>query len=383
MSELVKRPLRVCYFGTYRENYSRNTSMIGGLRRAGVEVIECHTTLWHGIEDRVETVSGGWRRPAFWARVVRAYFRLLLLYRQVGVYDVMVLGYPGILDVLLGRILSRLRRKPLVWDVFMSVYLIALERGLDTKNRISISLLRWLERQALRLPDMLIQDTAEYVLWFGTSYGISPQRFRLVPTGADDSVFKPLAQPATDDASFQVVYFGSFIPNHGVGYIIEAANNLRNEKAIQFELIGDGPERDKAVKMARDYGLNNVVFVEWLDKNDLVDHIGQAHVCLGAFGTTPQSLMTVQNKIYTTMAMAKPLISGDSQAARQAFKHGEEIILCKREDGTALAKAIRMLWQDPDLRARLAENGYQRFKHEYGLEAIGARFAEHLREAVG
>ena len=61
----MNKPLRVCYFGTYRANYNRNQMMIAGLRLNGVEVIECHATLWHGIEDRVETTKGGWRKPAF------------------------------------------------------------------------------------------------------------------------------------------------------------------------------------------------------------------------------------------------------------------------------------------------------------------------------
>ena len=73
------QPLRVCYFGTYRANYSRNQIMIEGLRCNGVEVIECHETLWHGIEDRVQTASGGWLHPSFVCRVARVYWRLLKL----------------------------------------------------------------------------------------------------------------------------------------------------------------------------------------------------------------------------------------------------------------------------------------------------------------
>jgi glycosyltransferase involved in cell wall biosynthesis len=383
MSDALNQPLRICYFGTYRDNYSRNQIMIGGLRRVGVEVIECHETLWHGIEDRVQAVSGGWLRPVFWMRVVCAYARLLHLYRKVGDYDVMVLGYPGILDVFLGRILTRLRKKPLVWDVFMSVYLIALERDLDRKSSISIKILRFLERQALRVPDMLIQDTREYVAWFAAIHGISPTRFRLVPTGADDSIFQPIDQPPGETDQFRVLYYGSFIPNHGVEYIVEAANLLRDEQAIQFELIGNGPERDKALRLMQQYDLTNVEFVAWLDKSALLEHIAQADVCLGAFGITPQSMMTVQNKIYEATAMAKPLISGDSDAISAAFEHGLEIYLCKREDSASLADAIRTLWQYPELRKRIAENGYQRFKKDYGLESIGHRFKTHLHEVAG
>ena len=135
--------LRVCYFGTYRAEYSRNRILIEGLRRNGVQVIECHERLWDGIEDRVETVQGGWKRPGFWWRVATVYARLLRRYWQIGgAYDVLVVGYPGQLDVFLARLLTWLQRKPLVWDIFMSIYLIALERGLDAKSRLGVDLLR-------------------------------------------------------------------------------------------------------------------------------------------------------------------------------------------------------------------------------------------------
>src|SRR4030065_2574063 len=132
-------PLRVCYFGTYRENYSRNQMMITGLRLNGVIVDECHETLWHGIEDRVRAASGGWMRPSFWGRILSTYLRLIRHYLQVGDYDVMMVGYPGQMDVFIARILTWLKHKPLVWDVFMSIYLIAVERGLDKRNRFGIN----------------------------------------------------------------------------------------------------------------------------------------------------------------------------------------------------------------------------------------------------
>jgi hypothetical protein len=46
-----------------------------------------------------------------------------------------------------------------------------------------VNLLRQIERRALALPDLLIQDTADYVDWLHETYGVSKERFRLVPTG--------------------------------------------------------------------------------------------------------------------------------------------------------------------------------------------------------
>lgn len=387
-SAMTKTPrplneLRILYFGTYRAEYSRNRIMLEGLRRAGVQVSECHASLWHGVEDRVQAASGGWWKPAFIGRWLRAYGQLLQRYFQAGDYDVLVVGYPGQADVFLARLLSWLRGKPLAWDVFMSIYLIAVERGLQARSPLSIRLLRGLEWLACRLPERLILDTEEYVAWFGRVHGVAPARFRLVPTGADDRLFQPHPPASRTDGIFRVLYYGTFIPNHGVSAIIEAARCLADQNGIQFELIGEGPDRPAAQRLSAEYGLTHLSFHGWMEQQELIEHAARADVCLGAFGLTPQSVMTVQNKIYEGLAMARPVLTGDSPAVRAVLQHGEHVYLCRRADGAALAQAILDLYHDPDLCRRLAEQGHRRFIEQFDLEHNGRLYATHLQELAG
>lgn len=386
-----KPPLRVCYFGTYRQNYSRNRIMMTGLRRNGVTVLECHETLWQGIEDRVNTVSGGWRRPAFWGRIARTYGRLLRRYWSLRRdYDILIVGYPGQFDLLLARLLSWWQGKPLVWDVFMSIYLIALERGLDNESALAVQLLRRLEWLACRLPDRLILDTAEYVNWFQQVHGVDPSRFRLVPTGADSDQFVPLPTNPTihestekvemSAAPSRVIYYGTYIPNHGVLTMIEAAHHLLDDPTIHFELIGQGPDRAAAEALVQQYALTNVTFIDWLEQSALVARVADATLVLGAFGTTPQSLMTVQNKIYEGLALGKTVLSGNGPAVRAALVADREIVLCVRNDGAALAATIRRLCADPVYCAEVAQAGHARFRRDYALTPLGARYRAHLLE---
>jgi glycosyltransferase involved in cell wall biosynthesis len=314
--------------------------------------------------------------------VLRAYLRLVKRHRQIGDYDVMVAGYPGQMDVFLARYLSRRRGKPLVWDIFMSIYLIALERGLDQRSRFTVNLIRRIEQRALTLPDLLIQDTEDYVDWLHTTYGVPKERFRLVPTGADDRVYQPSPPGENEDNNLRVIYYGTFIPNHGVGTMLEAAHLLSGERDICFEFIGDGPEREKVQARAGQLHLGNVDFIPWLEQSELVKRVAQADILLGAFGNTPQSRMTVHNKIYEGLAMGKAVISGDSPAMRAAIAHGEHIYLCERENPAALAEAILVLRNDPQLRAQLGQNGYRLFKEKYSLAQIGRLAGSHLREVA-
>lgn len=379
---MIGRQLRVCYFGTYRASYSRNQIMIEGLRQNGVDVVECHEPLWLGIDDRVQAASGGWLNPRFIARAVRAYWRLVKAYHKIDDYDVMVLGYPGQIDVYLARLLTRLRRKPLVLDVFMSLYLIAWERGLTARHRFTGRLIFLLEKGALLLPELLIQDTSEYVNWLRRTFGIDSAHFELVPTGADDRLFHPIAHEKSRDGLFRVLYYGTFIPNHGVRHIVDAARLLSDEVDILFELIGQGPQKEEVMNLVQDYGLTNVSTTAWLEKEELIRRIMAADVCLGAFGTTPQSQMTIQNKIYEGLAMAKPVITGDSESVRQSLVHGTHVYLCERADPQSLAEAICILKRDPELRQQLAVGGYKLFNAQFSLQRNGARYAAHLRELV-
>jgi glycosyltransferase involved in cell wall biosynthesis len=378
---------RICYFGTYRRDYPRNQILIEGLRRAGYEVLECHVPLWGTEADRVQVASGGWMKPAFIGRFLRAYWRLLARYRQTGAYDVLVIGYPGQIDVFVGWLLAGLRGKPLVWDVLNSLYLITLERGIRQRSRITVEMIRLVERLACKLPDRMLLDTEQFVAWFVQTHGANPSRFRLVQIGADERLFQPLDNPTPKDPHgyFRVLYYGTYIPNHGVETIIEAARNLQtspspNDQQVRIKLIGTGPDLPKARALAEKYSLVNVTFIDWLETAELSEHIATADLILGAFGRTQQLLLTNNNKIYEGFAMRKAVLSARTPALPAVLEHGVHLYLCERGDAGSLADAIRALQADPDLRQRLADNGYRVFHDHFTVTHIGAQFAAHIAE---
>jgi glycosyltransferase involved in cell wall biosynthesis len=394
MSEVSSRPLRVCYFGTYRANYNRNQIMIAGLRLAGIEVVECHETLWRGIEDRSWAAAGGWLTPAFWVRLVRAYLRLLRRYRQVGAYDVLVAGYPGILDVFLARILANLRGKPLVWDVFLSIYEVACERGWQQSRPFSVRLLNWVEALALRMPHLGLLDTPFYADWFRKQYPRLHTPLDHVLIGVDERIFStpesfspaPAGEATLADErqepACRVLYYGTYLPNHGIRIILEAMQLLTDHPEIQLEMVGKGVEASLAHELAAQWRLSNITFVDWLEKQELVKRILQADIILGAFGNTLHSLVTVHNKTYEGLAMGRVVLTGDSPVMRQYFHPGEDVYLCRQADPHGLAQAILTLAADPQLRKRIGENGRRHVQAHFTLHHIGASFGEILRRLV-
>lgn len=359
--------MRVCYFGTYRKEYIRNRLMIDRLKMGGINVIECHETLWLDYQDRENIVAKGWKDPRYWLRFFIVYTRLLNKYRKFGKYNLMIVGYPGQLDVIIAKILTIIRKKPLIWDFYMSVYLIANERKLAQKSRIGVMVLRLLEKFSFHLSDWIIVDTDAYAEWIHNEYSVKHDKLWFLPLGADDRIFKPKSEPNSKD-TFKCLYYGSYIPNHGLEYVIEAANLLRDDSSIIFELVGDGPEKHKILGLVDNYNLSNVKFLDWTSQEVLVEKISQADICLGSFGNTPQALMTMQNKIHECMAMGKVIINGDSPVMQSQLRDNANIILCAREDPLSLADKIISIKNNPLLRKSIGSEAFQYYQDHLSLD---------------
>jgi len=376
------RPLRVCYFGTYRAGYTRNQIILKGLQaQPDVAVHVCHATLWHGIEDRVAQASGGWRNPRFWGRVVSAYRDLIRAHAAAPAYDVMLIGYPGQFDAYLGRRLARGRGAPVALDILMSLHLVAEERGLVAAHPTTGALLFRLERGGLRRPDLLIAENPEYGDYIAGKYGLPRERFRYVPHGADETIFHPRPARPPDDR-FRVTYHGGYLPSHGMDAILGAAALLRDQPGVCFEFYGSGPEKERIVRRAAELGLSNITFHGFVDQDELLDGLATAHVCLGVFGTTRQANFTVQNKVWEGLAMGRPVISGDSPTIRAALADRQEVYLVARNSPEALAAGLTELRADPALRERIAAAGHARYLAGNSIGAIGRQMADALRGLV-
>lgn len=374
--------MRVCYFGTYRSNYSRNQMMIEGLRQVGVDVIECHRPLWRGFEDRVAIVNGGWKKPAFSWRVIRTYSGLLGEFFKLKDYDVMIVGYPGYIDIFVAYVLSLIKKKPLIWDVFNSLYLMMTERRVGTTSPLMVKFVKHLERFAFRLPSRLILDNEVFIEWFQRIYNINVERFRTVPIGGDNRYFYPILGRKKQDKFFRVVYYGTYIPNHGVEYIIGAAQLLQDDPEIRFVMIGKGPDREKAQNLVLQANLRNVEFIDWVDWTELAQYIAQMDVVLGAFGISEQLLLTNNNKIYEAFAMYKPVVSSKSPAMPAVLQHGIHMYMCDRGNSISLAEAIRTLKKDPVFCQEIAKQGNKIFKEYFDLKHIGIRLLEIIQETL-
>lgn len=376
--------MRVCYFGTYDVEQSRNTVIIQGLRQNGVEVVECHVRLWRNTADKIESVKGGLFKPGLLCRVLGSYLKLIQRYVRIGDHDVVVVGYAGHFDLFLAKLLTFFSRKPLVFDALLSLTeTIVEDRGLVPQDSFLARLARLVDKYSCRLADLVLVDTAAHIQHFHRDLGVSLDKLRQVPVGADEVYFRG-PSPVGEGNPFTVLYFGQYIPLHGVNYIIEAAKMLEEDADIRFELVGDGQTYEEALSLAERLQVKNVTFHrKWFSPEDLIaKHIKPADVCLGVFGDSPKAQRVVPIKVFVALAMGKPVITGDSPAAREVLTHGTDAFLCEMANPHALAQAILLLKGDRPLREKIAREGYRSFQNRFSSQVIGATVKKYLTEVI-
>lgn len=348
--------MRICYFGDFDPEYSRNRVIIKGLQENGAEVLLCNER------------SRGWDR---WRSLAQKHSSLK------GAYDMLIVGYSDSrYAVPFAKLLSR---KPVVWDAFYSLYdSLIFDRKLARPRSVKAAYYWFLDWLSCTFADKILLDTNAHIDYFSKTFGVSWSKFLRVFVGTDNSVFYP-REPKERSGAFTVHFHGKFIPLQGIEYILKAASLLKGEQ-IQFHILGKGQEYQRARELAEQFKLDNVIWIDRVPYSELPDWIAQADVVLGIFGDTPKTQRVIPNKVYEAIAMAKPVISADTPAMHELFSDKENIFLCAPADGKDLAEKILKLKEDVSLRERIAKGAHALFMEYASLSVIGKGVLGHLAE---
>ena len=181
-----------------------------------------------------------------------------------------------------------------------------------------------------------------------------PKLPRVVPEAIDMAAWKELLarNPAeTEPGKFTVLTVCRFYPRKRLPLLLEAAEKLRQEiPALEFRIVGDGPERGRLHALLGEMHLEDTV--RWLG-NLSADDLAREYNRCDVF-----CLPSVQEGFgivfLEAMAAGKPIVAANAAAVPEVVPQG---LLVEPESGAALAEGLRRIHADAPLRARLAEAG--------------------------
>lgn len=258
-------PLRIVAWGTYDLGKPRDRILLRGLRENGVEVLECHSDIWQGVEDKSQVT--GWRQKLqLVANWLVAYPGLVYRYLHLPKHDAVLVPYLGQLDILVLWPIAKLRRHPIVLDAFLSLYNTVVEdRQLVGKHNPLAYALFAMEWLACHAADLVIVDTNAHGEYFRSTFHIDPKRIQRVFVGVEPECFPP-APPLQSKAQHEplrVLFYGQFIPLHGIDTVVQAAK-LTQVENIHWHLIGNGQEARRIEQLIADQRPNNLTWTPWV-----------------------------------------------------------------------------------------------------------------------
>lgn len=339
---------RFLVWGTFDTGKPRVRMLLDALRLEDPALPVCHRNPWAGIEDKSQ-VKGIAARLAVLARWLLAYPALIAAYLRAPRHDIVVVPYPGNLDVLVLWPLARLRGAKICWDMFLSLYdTAAIDRAMLKRGGVLARLLYAAEWLSTRAADRILLDTRAHAAYIADLFSLPAAKVGAFQVGAETDLFVRAETPPAGQ-SLEVLFYGQFIPLHGLDIIVEAIALVEQDRAappIRFTIVGQGQEQPRIDALIASERLQTVERIRWVDFADLPALIARSSFSLGVFAQDGKGTRVIPNKVFQILSVGRPLITMDSPAIRELVAPSPALRLVPPGDASALAAAILALAQD-------------------------------------
>jgi glycosyltransferase involved in cell wall biosynthesis len=370
---------RIVFWGTYDTGKPRVRLLLAGARAMGLEVLECHSDIWKGVEDKSQLygIKANAKRIL---SLFLSYPLLVYRYLQLPPHDVLVVGYMGQFDIIVIWLFARLRRVPICWDVFISLYdTVVVDRKIVPKKSMAALLLYILEWLSSRAANQLFMDTLAHAEYFKKLYRLRSNSVQHIYVGAEPNIFKKKGIIQKPKEIFTILFYGQFIPLHGIDTIVRSAKIIEESREnVRWILIGKGQEEPYIDELIKKIGVNSIHRISWVPYEQLIEYINEADICLGVFGASGKATRVIPNKVYQILSVGKPLITADTPAIREIYQESPILRFVESGNPEALAMTILDLWET--LEELVDIKAYLKQLPVIGYVEVGKQFLDLLKK---
>jgi glycosyltransferase involved in cell wall biosynthesis len=300
--------------------------------------------------------------------------------------DVVVATSPQFFNVLGGCLLSMVRRRPFVFEL-RDLWPDSISAVGAMQEGMAIRFLRrveyWLYRRAARIVsvthsfrDILVRN------------GIAAEKIAVVPNGVDPEDFTPGPKPVDLEqqlglaGKFVAAYVGTIGMAHGLGTILDAAEQLKRRDDIAFVLVGTGAEHARLESEARTRGLANVLFVGAVGKTEVKRYWRLCDAAVVLLRDLPLFQHVIPSKIFEAWGSARPVILGVRGESAGIVKAADGGVVISPEDAGALAEAVQRMADRPQEARDHGLAGRKHVELEYDREDLATRMLAVLKDAA-
>lgn len=211
-------------------------------------------------------------------------------------------------------VVARVNRGVLVVDGFVGQYETMVEDW--KKARPGTLRARWyslVDRIACRVADLVLIDTRVRARALADAH--PGTEVLSLPVGSP-AWARPGSRPEQGSGGVaKVLYYGNYIPLHGLPVVLEAVRRAVGETELSVTLIGNGTPRPEIERRASELGLDHVCrFVDPVPEEELAGHLADADIVLGIFGDSDKARTVIANKVWQGLASGRTVVTRTSPA---------------------------------------------------------------------
>ena len=288
-----------------------------------------------------------------------------------------------------GLLTARTKRAPFVFEIRDLWPAVPVALG-ALKAKPAIGTAEWLERRLYNGAERIV------VLSEGSREelrrrGIPDDKLVFIPNAADLDVFRPEVVDSEFRARhglegrFVALYAGAMGRANGLDQLVDAAAALRRwgDTRVAIVALGDGGERPRLEERAQELGLDNLLFLPAVPKDELAGILGAADVTLTVFAPHPILETNSPNKFFDSLAAGKPVVVNLDGWLRGLVEEHEAGVWVPAGNAEALAGALSALAANPERVEQMGRKARALAEREFGRDEMADRLARTLEEAAG
>lgn len=217
--------------------------------------------------------------------------------------------------------------------------------------------------------------------------GIDGDKISIVTNGVDIGRFsyrakdEKLARDLGLEGKFVVGYIGTHGMAHALGTVLGAAALIKYRPGFEdvcFLFLGHGAEKASLVRRAQNEGLENVLFLDTVSKDEVPRYWSLLDISLINLRRIDLFKAVIPSKLFESMAMGIPVLLGVEGEAKDILEEEGVGIAFEPENPEALVATLERLRSDLGLYEGFKNNGLQAAKN-YDRKVLATRMMEGLK----
>lgn len=281
---------------------------------------------------------------------------------KVGKPDILIATSPQFFVAVAGYVISRIKKCKFVFEI-RDIWPEEIVAVGAIKNRLVIRLLEALEMFLYRKADLLVA-VAEGTIEILTKRGITAEKIAFVPNGVNIDHFNEapngyeLRKNMNIDGKFVVSYIGTHGMAHKLSTVIDAADQLKDNKDIHFLFVGDGAEKKSLKEYAEKLNLTNITFHDQISRDRIPEFYQATDLFLVPLKKAKLFTKNIPSKIYEIMASRKPILISTEGESKKMIEKSASGLSSTPEDSNEMAQKILYLFDNQLECEKMGNNGY-------------------------